>query len=247
VTPATGAKRILLYNWPTFAATWGGAIAVALWARRLDRGSALALVVAAAAAVAWSCTSLLASHFIYDRSELSGGRWLGDLVPTSVREWVAVDAGLDAEIDLRAAMPGRCLAQLDIFDPRFMRGRSVRRARRLTRRVHPAQAASPIALPLGDGSCDAVTVVFTAHEVRDVTARQAFFTELHRILRPGGRALLVEHLRDAANLLVFGPGFLHFLPRSDWLRVASAAGFRVAAERRVTPWVMALVLEKERA
>ncbi len=103
-----------------------------------------------------------------------------------------------------------------------------------------------VELAVATGICDAALVVFTAHEIRDARMRELFFAELHRALRPGGRVLLVEHVRDLLNFAVFGPGFLHFLARGEWLRLANSAGFRLAFERRVTPWVVALVLEKAR-
>jgi ubiquinone/menaquinone biosynthesis C-methylase UbiE len=141
-------------------------------------------------------------------------------------------------------MTGPCVGRLDIFDQTFMTASSISRARRRTAQAHAAIACSPTALVLADQSCDAVVVAFTAHEIRDPRARERFFEELTRVLRPGGKLVLVEHLRDLANLLAFGPGFLHFLPRHEWLRLASHATLSIASEMRITPWVMALALER---
>jgi hypothetical protein len=73
---------------------------------------------------------------------------------------------------------------------------------------------------------------------------EAFFGELRRALRPGGRVLLVEHRRDGANFLAFGPGYLHFVRRREWLRLAQRVELAVASETSVTPFVMALTLER---
>jgi hypothetical protein len=240
----SGARRIFSYNWPIYAATWLGAIAGALLVPRLWPQGAWLAVAAALGAVAWSLLSLLVSHYVYDRSGLQTGAWLRPLLPATVESWASIDAGLDAEVTLDGIVPGRCAGRVDIYDGELVRAPSVRRARALTPRRHAAVAARATALPLADESCDLVAVIFTAHEIRDPRARAAFFGELRRVLSRRGRALLVEHLRDAANFLAFGPGFLHFCARREWLAQAERAGLHVAVETRVTPWVMALALER---
>ena len=239
----SGAARIFFYNWPIYVATWTGATLAVIAARRLAIGGTL-VTVAAGGAVAWSAVSLLVSHYIYDRSSLVAGTWVAPLLPARVARWATIDAGLDAEVALDDAMPGTCVARLDLFDGDIVRAPSVARARARTPRIHAAIAARATSLPLADDSCDVVTVVFTAHEVRTPADRDAFFVELCRVLRRGGRVLLVEHLRDIPNFVAFGPGFLHFKSRSEWLRLAAHAQLTVAAERRVTPFVMAMALVK---
>jgi SAM-dependent methyltransferase len=241
---SSGAKRILLYNWPWYAATWGGAIAIAILAWGV--GGTVAWVAGTGATVAalWSAISLGVSLYIYDRSALSRASWVRAFVPARAETWASIDAGLDAEVALEDVMPGACIARLDLYDGESVHAPSVRRARAITPRAHSATASNATALALADSSCDLIAVIFTAHEIRDASAREAFFLEIRRALRAGGRMLLVEHLRDAANFCAFGPGFVHFQPRAEWLRLARVAGLRVALEARVTPWVMAVALEK---
>jgi hypothetical protein len=80
--------------------------------------------------------------------------------------------------------------------------------------------------------------------LRGAEAREAFFAELRRVLAGHGSVILVEHLRDAANFVAFGPGVWHFVPRREWLRVARACGFAAAAEVSVTPFVRAFRFER---
>jgi hypothetical protein len=55
---------------------------------------------------------------------------------------------------------------------------------------------------------------------------------------------VVEHLRDWANFLAFGPGFLHFLAEQAWQQAAAAGGLRIEKRLRVTPFVNVFVLRK---
>jgi SAM-dependent methyltransferase len=240
----SGARRIFFYNWPTYAGTWAAAAVAIAGGLAYTTVLAPVLVVAGVVALLWSAASLVVSAYVYDRSELPGGGWLPGLLPARVERWITVDAGLDAEVDVDRAMPGTCVARFDVYDRARLETPSVERARRRTARTHPATPASVTSLPLANGSCDAVLVVFTAHELRDQTLREAAFAELGRLLSAEGRLIVVEHLRDAANFAAFGPGFLHFQSRAEWLRLADVTGLRVAVERRVTPWVMALALER---
>jgi SAM-dependent methyltransferase len=248
---ASGARRILLYNWPVFVLTWtaaavaAGSIAAIGFERLGIAGRFLA--IAGIAGVLWSLVALVVSHVVYDRSELAGASWVAPLLPpspaTSLR-WVAIDAGLDEEVALDQAIASPCTARLDIHDGTHVGTRSLARARALTPRARTAMRASALSLPLADRSCDLVAMVFTAHEIRTRRAREACFLEVARALAPRGRLLLVEHLRDLPNTLAYGPGAWHFLPRREWLALAERAGLRVADERRVTPWVTALAFER---
>jgi SAM-dependent methyltransferase len=240
----SGAVRIFLYNWPTYALTWTGAAAAFLVAARVEGAAFGLLALVASVALTWSALSLLVSHYVYDRSPLSGASWVRTLLPPQIEAWASIDAGLDAEVALDGILPGTCLARIDVFGGESTTSGSIHRARAISPRAHTAVSASPGSLPLADASCDLVAVIFTAHEIRDTAERESFFREVSRALRTGGRMLLVEHLRDIPNFVAFGPGFLHFVGRAEWLRLANVANLSVAADARVTPWVMALTLEK---
>jgi SAM-dependent methyltransferase len=236
-----GALRILKYNWPVFAATWVASLLVFLWAS--ITGHAWLAAIAPGPAL-WSLLSLLVSYYIYDRSGLTEGAWIHALLGGHVDAWVNVHAGLDAEVLLDSALSTACVAHVDIFDSATMDAPSIARARGVTAQQHVSRSGTPASLPLEEEVCDTLFVLFTAHEIRSQSAREAFFAESRRVLRPNGRMLLLEHVQDFANFAAFGPGMFHFQTRREWLRLADHAKFLMVREARITPWVMALVLEK---
>ena len=135
------------------------------------------------------------------------------------------------------------MAVLDIYNPAATPERSIVRARRTT--ASSPQSTDHRRLPLAGASCDAVFLILAAHELRSRRARTELFTEVRRTLAPGGRVLVVEHLRDAWNFAAFGPGFLHFFSRREWLATFAASGLRVESESRITPMVRAFMLWRD--
>jgi ubiquinone/menaquinone biosynthesis C-methylase UbiE len=80
--------------------------------------------------------------------------------------------------------------------------------------------------------------------VRAADGRTQLLRETCRVLKAGGHVVLVEHLRDFANFLAFGPGFLHFHSANSWLGSLREAGLQVEKQGRITPFVHCFVLRK---
>jgi SAM-dependent methyltransferase len=83
-------------------------------------------------------------------------------------------------------------------------------------------AATNGTVPLPDASCDAVVMGFGIHEIPAGPPRAKLFDEARRVLKPGGKLLLFEHLVDLENFVIFGPGIDHWPRRRDWLRLLEA-------------------------
>jgi SAM-dependent methyltransferase len=242
-----GAGQILRYNRRFYAAALAVVVAGLWFAGRAGvpgwlRAAAALLVTVTAF---WAVSSLAVSHYVYDRSPLYRFVWLRSLLAREPRHWANIHAGLDeSSAALGEVFAGAAGEVLDIYDAAVMTEPAIKRARQILPPCVPATRASFRRLPLGDGDCDAAFVIFTAHELREAEAREAFFAELRRVLSDRGSVVLVEHLRDAANFVAFGPGAWHFLPRREWLRVAQVCGFAAAGEVSVTPFVRALRFER---
>ena len=242
-----GTQQILRYNWRLYAVgiavCLGGLLALQLhfWP------SAVRLLLALGFAITafWVVLSVLVSYYVYDYSELCGWLWIADFLSRPPRRWANFHAGLDeASHVLQELFPSTIGSVLDIYDGSAMTEASIKRARELSLNTSDVQQVDFRNLPIPDASWDTLFLLFVAHEIRNPALRLQFFLELQRTLEPRGFVVLVEHVRDIPNFLAFGPGFWHFFPAGEWLRVTRAAGFTIAAERRITPFVRAYLLQR---
>jgi SAM-dependent methyltransferase len=239
----SGVGRVVVFNWPRYVA---GLLVVAVAVTVPAPAPARYPVrFGGVLAGAWIVTSLVATWWAYDHSPLYRWRWLADLLPAPPARYAVVSTGLD-EVSpaLRQLFPTAQAELLDLYDPQLTREGSIRRARALVPPPAGTRAARPDRLPVPAGTLDVVFLVFAAHELRTAGQRRALFTEIARTLRPGGRLLLVEHCRDAANITAYGPGAWHFYPRKEWLRLGRDADLVPVAERTVTPLVHALAYRR---
>ena len=85
---------------------------------------------------------------------------------------------------------GREVARLTAIEPVRMLPKRVQR--RIDRAPFPVEriTARAESVPLADSSCDCAVTTWSLCSVRDAAAALA---ELHRVLRPGGKVLFLEH------------------------------------------------------
>ena len=242
-----GVLQILQYNWHFYAASLLALIGVGalLWLRPFTGPIQALLLAGATAAIFWSLGSLLVSYYIYDYKAVTCWAWIPQALSVPPRQWLNIHSGLDeSTLLLTQFFPNTPHTVVDIYDPKEMTEPSIARARRLHPAPVPALEAKLDALPLPTSSSDTLFLLFAAHEIRDPARRTIFFLECHRVLADSGQLLLVEHLRDWKNFLAFGPGFLHFQSRNEWLRLASDTDFVIQREQSLTPWVRCFLLTK---
>jgi SAM-dependent methyltransferase len=239
--------NIVLFNWPLYVVALFLAIActTAVLVLSLPSWLVILLLAGASGATYFLVVSLAVSYIIYDQSPLYRWMWVKDLLMIAPRQIANIHAGFDESSEaLHNLFPQANLVIVDLYDPKRMTEPSIARARRLRPTKESTLPADPGVIPLAEGSCDAVFLLFAAHEIRDAQERLRLFGEVSRILIPGGTVLLIEHRRDLANFLAFGPGFLHFYPQSEWLRLAAESGLHVVRAFSMTPFVGVFLLAK---
>ncbi|MGB8168506.1 MAG: class I SAM-dependent methyltransferase [Chthoniobacteraceae bacterium] len=243
--PWQGMMAIARFNWPFYLAA-GVVLIAALCGLLLSGFLPVQLVcfLAAAGAAYFIFGSLGVSHLIYDRSDLYRWRWLGRALRGAGRErFIFCHSGFDeASSELGKKFADTQWERFDHFDEELMPERSIQRARRLYPPA-PGTIRAPFDhWPAPAASADVVFGLLAIHELRAEAQRTAWFAEARRCLSAEGRVVLVEHVRDVANFLAFGPGFLHFHSPASWRRCWAGAGLRCADEFRITPWVRVFVL-----
>jgi SAM-dependent methyltransferase len=240
-----GVGEVFRFNWPRYlaAAVVIGISLFALQSLRLPHSLRMACYLGLAVVAWWSVASLIGSYWVYDGSSLMRWEWIKHELPTPPRRWLNIHAGLDESTpQFREFWPDALGQTVDIFAPAEMTERSIARARA---DANPqANNVKYDCLPFGPNEFDRIFILFAAHELRHPAARRAFFNETRRVLSPDGRAVLVEHLRNAANFSIYGPGFVHFHSRHTWHTDLAAAGLNVDREFPFTPFVHVFILKK---
>jgi SAM-dependent methyltransferase len=244
-----GVRQIVRFNWPFYALAAAVLVIAPPLILRLTLPGAARVLLFAATALAglWVAASLVASWIVYDRSPLTRWDWLPRALGFQPDAWITIHSGLDESTPKVRALLGASGRVFDMFDPEEMTEGSIRRARLRLQSLREPRPDEPVdfhRLPIPTGTIEAALLLLSAHELRTEQARLALFTELRRVLGPGGRVVVAEHLRDAANFLAFGPGFLHFHSRRTWTRCFSRTRFDIHTEFPITPFVRIFVLRR---
>ena len=195
--PYQGVVQILQFNWRFYVATAAG-VGVALLALPFLPGpSRTVLLLGTAPTLFWLTSSLLVSHYVYDRSPLYDLNWVCSVLSRTPRRWINIHCGLDETSAMLAAIfPGAANQVVDIFDLLVMTETSIRVARRVRHHTIPSTLMRYDSLTFSAESFDAAFSIFAAHELRQHDQRVALFREIVRTLTPDGEFILMEHSRD---------------------------------------------------
>ena len=244
--PLQGVSNILRFNYEFFVAAACVVLACLIGARYFEDGIARSLCVYTAGLVAvTSFVSLASSWWIYDLSPLYSFSWLDSLLPSVSGPALSIHAGFDeTSALLQARYPHLALEVMDFYDPLRHTERSIRRARRVQLPYPGTQRVTPSTLVLQPERYVSIFLILAVHEIRDAQERAVFLRALRGGLAPGGRLIVVEHSRDVANFMAYTIGFFHFLSVRSLLSAFSQGGFLLSSQRRITPFVRVISLER---
>ncbi len=183
---------------------------------------------------------LLVSAYVYDFSGYYKFNWLEPLVnnPNKVSKLVNINAGFDeTSYILESKFPNAKISVFDFYDEEHHTEAAIKRARKVSLVYPDTSSIQTDKIPLEDDSVDAIFLLSSAHEIRDVDEKVQLFKECKRILNPDGQIILVEHLRDFPNFVAFTIGFTHFFSSNTWKKAFKSAGFESINETKFTPFM----------
>jgi SAM-dependent methyltransferase len=187
--------------------------------------------------------SLLISYYVYDISNLYSFNWLPDLGIDNNSKIINIHAGFDESSEiLKDLYPNASMVVFDFYDPKKHTEPSIKRARKAYPSYPGTKSVSTTSLPLNNIKVDCIFLTLAAHEIRDNAERTIFFTDLKQALKPEGKLVITEHLRDLPNFLAYTIGFFHFYSKKTWLNTFNKSGFAISREIKITPFITSFIL-----
>jgi len=183
---------------------------------------------------------LFVSAYVYDFSGYYEFQWLEGIVSNEkqVRSIVSINAGFDeTSFIIKNKFPQSVVQVFDFYNPEYHTEVAIKRARKVSL-VYPGTQQIPSdSIPLQNQTADIIFLLSAVHEIRLFDEKVRFLKECHRLCRPNGSVIMVEHLRDFPNFLAFTVGFTHFFSRSVWRNAFKQAGFSGFQETKFTPFM----------
>lgn len=234
-----GVANIIRFNWHFYLIGLLSLVALVIAWTCLGSTADRAIVVVAVVAVSWNLfVSLAVSAYVYDFSGFYTLTWLRRYLQTDGNRVANVHAGFDETSGIIAGVHTMAsLSVYDFYDAARHTEVSIRRARATYGSYPGTTQIDTRNSVLAEGPYDLILLILAAHEIRSEAEAVSFFSGLKDHLAPGGRIIVVEHLRDTANFMAYTVGFFHFLSRRRWLRTFGDAGLFLEAEEKINPFI----------
>ncbi|WP_298495184.1 methyltransferase domain-containing protein [uncultured Algibacter sp.] len=183
---------------------------------------------------------LFISAYVYDFSGYYNFNWLKkiDLYNSKPKQIININAGFDeTSYMLKNHFPESNLKVFDFYNAQQHTEKAIIRARKVSLVYPNTEQIKFNIIPLKDNSVDIIFLLSAVHEIRSLQEKIEFLKECHRLCKPNGTVIMVEHLRDLPNFLAFSIGFTHFFSRKTWKKAYKSAGFLIFNETKFTPFM----------
>lgn len=212
--PFQGVLNILSFN-RHFYVFGLAALTVTVVSRLLAPWPGIVFPVTVAAILIGMLMPLVVSAYVYDFSGYYDLHWMAELVKGyhHASLIVNINAGFDeTSFLLKDKFPGSELKAFDFYDAKRHTEPAIKRARKVSWGYPNTRQIASDHIPLPDHSVDLVFLLSAVHEIRSNDEKAVFLKECRRICRPGGKVVMVEHLRDLPNFVAFSVGSRIFSP-----------------------------------
>ena len=183
---------------------------------------------------------LIVSAYVYDFSGYYNLDWLKpyNLADSKTNQILNINAGFDeTSFIIKNIFPQSDLKVFDFYNAERHTEPAIIRARKVSLIYPGTQQIISSSIPLEDKSADIIFLLSAAHEIRSHEEKIQFLKECHRLCKPGGEVIMVEHLRDFPNFLAFSVGFAHFFSKKTWRNAFEKAGFSSFEETKFTAFM----------
>ncbi len=236
--PFEGVLNIVRFNWHFYLVAIPAVLFVVYIGWYFSGVVSLLHFAAAALAALSIAVSLIASWYIYDRSNLYTLDWLDGFDIPAPKYIANINAGFDeTSALLKNKFPETELDVFDFYDPKKHTEVSIERARNAYPPFPGTRLLDTGKTDLEQGHYDIIFLILAVHEIRENRERINFFRQLKLSLAPNGRIIIVEHQRDIANFMAFNIGFLHFHSPNTWKENFESAGLKLLAVKKLTPFL----------
>ncbi|MDF2552418.1 MAG: methyltransferase type 11 [Chryseobacterium sp.] len=183
---------------------------------------------------------LIVSAYVYDFSGYYDFKWLKDcsIDKSNLKQILNINAGFDeTSFIIKNNFPNANLKVFDFYDADRHTEPAIIRARKVSLVYPDTQQMQSNSIAMNDDSVDLIFLLSAVHEIRSNEEKIQFLKECHRVCKPKGEIIMVEHLRDFPNFLAFSVGFTHFFSKKVWRNAFKASGFKTFEEVKFTPFM----------
>lgn len=231
-----GSRHFFLENWPTYVFTFGGAIIVLFclilislvqrWFAYVTISMAILLLF-----IYFLVASLWSAADVFDVTWLGNTLFkVGKIEPQDSIIQISLGRKYVPASFCRRLTTGKILVY-DVYNPQLTPSQSLARARRQSRFVNDPRIlwrdVSNNILPLPDSSQRTVAMVNIATEYAQSGDQQYLFSEIFRVLKPGGQLLIAESIKSPSSVLTLGLFALSLKSFAYWERMITRAGFEM--------------------